>query len=202
LTEMALFKISTSSTLNSNDFSAANNNDGTIKHGGNIASSRFTNLNIGKTSHQNLAYVPGSGDDVNPINATAFAAGRFADMAAGEYVMRRTADELAGQSNTKLASGGSDFGQRKSPPGKVETIKTVATAKAIREGKWNPVTGTFDAGAPETNTSGGWSMKGNVAATGDTDGAANDSIAQPGELVYRTGAPTPKVDHYKPRTNG
>lgn len=119
------------------------------------------------------------------------ALGTFATMTAGAYVMRKVTTTLAGQSNTMLRSGASDFGVRRSIH-KLEHLWTLRVATAIRAGFWHIYSGVFTT-AP-TNA--------DDASTMGTDDAANPTLAIPGELVYRTGDPLPTQDDYQARQVG
>ncbi len=119
------------------------------------------------------------------------AAGNFATMTAGAYVMRKVTTTLAGQSNTVLRSGASDFGVRRSIH-KLEHMRTNRVATAIRAGYWNIYSGTFST-APTVADD---------ASTMGTDNAAAPTLAIPGELVYRTGKPLPEQDDYSAKTVG
>lgn len=115
--------------------------------------------------------------------------GNFATMTAGTYVMRKVTTTLAGQANTLLRSGASDFGVRRSIH-KLEHLRTRRVASAIRSGYWNIYSGVFST-AP--------TVADDISTFG-TDEAATPTISKPGELVYRWGKPLPEQDDYQARS--
>ena len=100
-------------------------------------------------------------------------AGRFASMTSGEFVMLAYSTSVAGGQKT-LKGFGADYGIRRSI-NKLEHMRTVRVATAIRAGYWNVYTGKFTT-APTVADD---------APTWGTDDAANPTRAIPGELVYR-----------------
>lgn len=116
--------------------------------------------------------------------------GNFARMENGKYLIRRVTTTLAGTiSNNVLRSGGSEGYTRSIH--KVEAVRTVRFATAIRAGYWNEFNGV-------------WTTKPTAAddfSDMGPDHAALPTYAVPGELVYRTGAPLPKQDDYKAKTS-
>ena len=119
------------------------------------------------------------------------ATGTLGYLSAGNYVIRRVSSTLAGQANTVLRSGSSDFGQRRSIH-KLEHMRTRKVATAIRAGYWDEHSGTFTT-APSVSDD---------ASTFGTDDAANPTLSVPGELVYHTSAIIPVQDEYATRTLG
>lgn len=115
-------------------------------------------------------------------------AGRFADMTAEKWIIRRVTDEVATVSNTTLRSGGSDFNIRRSIH-KLEAMWTRRVATAIRAGNWNIFTGTFSTAPTVADDE----------PTFGSDDAANPTQAIPGELVYKEPQPNPVQDDYKAR---
>lgn len=104
-------------------------------------------------------------------------------------VGKKVTSSLAGVSNTVLLSGAGNPGGIRSIH-KVETVTTRKLTTALRENRYNEVTGEFDAGYPEV-----------VTDTFDSDDAANPTMAVPGELTYKTGAANPVTDEYAAKTN-
>jgi len=124
----------------------------------------------------------------------ALAAGRFASMTAGEYVMTGYSSSIASGQATRVGYG-SDYGIRRSIH-KLEAMRTTRTAKAIRDGYWNVFEGVFTTAPTSAN---------DIANFG-TDHAATPSRAVPGELTYRvSGMPDgtygPKQDNYAATVN-
>ena len=116
--------------------------------------------------------------------------GCLAFMTAGSYVIRRVTTTLANLAKTTLQSGGSDYGIRRSIH-KLEAMRTLRVATAIRAGYWNFYSATWS--TQPTNA--------NDISTWGTDEAATPSYAVPGELVYKTSKPAPVQDNYEARTN-
>lgn len=87
------------------------NDKGRILNGGNIGSSRFTKLALGRKI---------TGDYGSRLVSTmsglakAISAGSFATMTAGAYIISKVTTTIAGVSNTILRSGAADFGSRHS----------------------------------------------------------------------------------------
>lgn len=117
------------------------------------------------------------------------AAGNFASMTEGSYVMKRVTTSLAGVSNTFLRSGASDTSSRRSIH-KVETVRTWLTASSIRAGDWNIFTGSFSSAVSTSEDSSDFGV----------DDAAVPSGAVPGELVYHYGSGAPLMANYPSRT--
>jgi hypothetical protein len=101
---------------------------------------------------------------------------------------KRVTKKLAGVTNTYLQSGAATPGLVRSIH-KLEVLRTRRVATAIRAGALNIYTGVISP-APTV-----------AVDTLATDEAATPTRAVPGELVYKTGAPTPIQDNYKPKTN-
>lgn len=100
-------------------------------------------------------------------------AGTFATMTADSYVMLGYASSLAGGQKS-LTGFGCDYGIRRSIH-KLEAMRTVKVATALRAGYWVEYTAS-------------WSTNPSVAndiSTFGTDHAATPTLAIPGELVYR-----------------
>lgn len=126
-------------------------------------------------------------------------AGNFATMTAGKWVMRRVSTELAGQANTTLTSGSSDFGVRRSIH-KVEHGRVYKVATAIRAGYWDEYNGVFTTAPTNSDTDIG-DVAGNTVTNGTADQAATPTLAVPGELVYFNGGLEPVMEDYDARTS-
>lgn len=102
---------------------------GVIINGGAIVSSR----NIVKTPAEILDRPLQTGSQVVDITGVdkALTAGTFAKMAAGSYVMRRVTTTLAGQANTTLLTGASDFGRRSIPSNLTVRFTKLATYSGL-----------------------------------------------------------------------
>jgi hypothetical protein len=164
---------------------STNNNGGTIRHAGTIAESLFQN--------QTHSTVPvKSGYRVKQSQYTGagivLASGTFGVLTANAYVIRRVTTSLAGVANTNLLSGGSDFGHRH-PIHRVERVR----ATFLQGLSWT-VSGSETPVYTMTKTQN--------ETTFSNDEAARPSLATPGELVYRTGGPTPTQDEYEAKTTG
>lgn len=104
-------------------------------------------------------------------------------------IAKRVTTTLSGVTNTVLRSGADQPGLIRSIH-KLETLRTRRLTTAIRAGYWNIYSGSFT--TPPT-----------VAVDSlSTDEAATPTRSVPGELTYKTGAPTPVNDNYKAKTGG
>lgn len=165
---------------------STNNNIGTIRHGGTIASALFTSQSLGDTD----SFKGGSQISINfshAARALGVGVGNFAQMVAEQFVIRKVTTLLAGQANTVLRSGASDFGHRNTPH-LLEGIRSRLVATAIRAGNWDIYGGSFSSDPTNQLDSFG------------QDDEARSSRATPGELVYQDGSNTPFQDSYESRT--
>lgn len=117
--------------------------------------------------------------------------GSIARQEAGKYIGVNITSEVNGVA-TRAVGAGSDFGQRR-PIHKIEAVRTVKTATAIRNGYWDVYSGSWTTAPTESNDWGnGWRSEG----TGTLDEAANPTRTKPGELVYDDGSAAPKLADY------
>lgn len=118
--------------------------------------------------------------------------GTFAVQGEENFIMMKNDATVHGQANTKLASGASDYGRRKIAKFD-ESLNTVRTATAMRQGRYDEYSGAFDVGYPTEATD-----------TLNTDDATVDSTTKlglKGELQYRAGGPNPEQKDYTAKTN-
>ena len=176
------------------------NDVGTVRAGGTVAGSRFIAdaVNLGNSNITYITVPSGLPNIESPLTAGAFNA--------GDQVIVRVTNDLAGVSNTYLIGGASNSA---GPGGRSinqkATVSTFYYKTAVRTNGWNAYSGVFDP-AVTVATSGAWDIgkTGDVASTmvaSGTDNAANPTPTVPGELVYRDGSPNPVQDEYKPKTN-
>lgn len=162
---------------------STDNNGGTIKANGTLsgtfAASAVTQAKTG---------VFGSTVVDNDNADKALSAGTFA-FNNNNPVGKKVTTSLSGVSNNVLLSGAGNPGGIRSIH-KIESIKTRKLTTALRENRYNEVTGEFDAGYPQLSTD-----------NFGSDNAANPTMAVPGELAYKTGAKEPVTDEYKAKTN-
>jgi len=178
--------------------SGVDNDLGTIRAGGNISDTdRFVAdaVNLGRST--NITVPSGSPYIDSPLAAGAFNA--------GDQVIVRVTNDLAGVSNNYLLGGASNSANAGSSIHQVQRVSTYFYKTAVRTGGWNEYSGVFDP-AVTVSDSGAWdiSLTGDVSAavaTSGTDNAANPTQLVPGELVYRDGSPEPVQDEYKEKTN-
>lgn len=161
---------------------STNNDNGSVLNGGST-----TVLNSVDLGYSNVGVFGSSvidGDDTDK----ALDAGTFS-YSNQKPVAKRITEELAGGvSNTFLQSGASKPDLTRSIH-KLEVLRTRRLTTAIRAGYWNIY-------------SGAWSTSPTVAVdTLASDNAATPTRTVPGELVYKTSAPTPVQDDYKSKTN-
>ena len=193
------------------------NNRGIIRRGGNIAGSLFVAKAIYETSNPRGPVVYFSDDTIiakvlgrfTTRNVTFKAAtGNFATLTAGSYIIRRVTTALAGTTNTVLRSAAAHYSGRRSIH-KLETWRqetltgfswTASTATVTAPGS-NMATYLFT--YTTSTTSNGLNISTtNPASAGTQDSAARPSLATPGQLIYKTVAPTIKLDVYKVKTLG
>ncbi len=186
------------SSYNDGVDSAANNDVGTIRGAGNVASTRFIKdaLTLGRS--EVITIVSG----VNGVVAVNGTGGRKFNK--GDQVIRRVTNDIASASNTVLLTGGSNSANRPFSIKQVSNVSSHQYKSAVRTGGWNEYSGVFDP-AVSVVTSGIWSQAtdtdvSSVIKSSGVDNAANPTKSIPGELVYRNGGALPKQDDYKSKT--
>lgn len=97
--------------------------------------------------------------------------------------------ELAGVANTSILTPGND-GDTVRSINKFETNESNLFTTALRQNKYNRVTGDWDAGYPS-----------GVTISFSSDDAANPTSSVPGELTYMKGSVVPFNDNYKAKTS-
>lgn len=162
----------------------------TLGGGSTTGSASMTNKRISDLTTDNLGYGAKVILAVSPTSSGTlgthkpYSAGSFAyQQLAGDYTCFVIATKMSGVSSTRLRSGATDVSLFRAIPLRETTRRLNITS-------WNYLTHEATKGA---NT-------GDESDFGD-DHAARPTDAVPGELVYQYGAPTPKQDDYKPRTN-
>lgn len=159
---------------------STNNKGGAVVNGGTT-----TLLDTVELGYSNVGVFGSSVVDNNDADK-ALSAGTFS-YSNQKPVAKRVTTTLSGVSNTVLRSGADQPGLIRSIH-KLEVVRTRRLTTAIRAGYWNIYSGSFT--TPPT-----------VAVdTLATDEAATPTRSVPGELVYKTGAPTPVQDNYKAKT--
>ncbi len=118
--------------------------------------------------------------------------GTFATQGEDNFIMMKNDATVHGQTNTKLASGASDYGRNKIAKFNV-ALKTTRVATAIRNGKYDAYSGEFDAGFPVDATD---TLNADEVTVDDTS-----KLALKGELQYRDGGPNPTQKDYTAKTN-
>lgn len=162
---------------------STDNNGGTIKANGTVAGT-FVASSVVQAKTGVFASTVVDNDSADK----ALDAGTFA-FDNQRPVGKKVTSSLSGVNNTVLLSGAGNPGGIRSIH-KVETVTTRKLTTALRENRYNEVTGEFDAGYPQV-----------VTDTFDDDDAANPTMAVPGELTYKTGAANPVTDEYAAKTN-
>jgi hypothetical protein len=163
------------------------NNGATVVAGGNIgANAPVTNV---PTTAQVLGWSGvGHGSSVASGDYTGamkvLAAGNFALMTAGAYVIRRNCSALAGVSNTSLQSGGNAAGAHHS-------IHFNTTRSTVMIEYW-----IYESGTPvyESTNPSGCDFGGDHATT--------PTLALPGELAYMVKGTVATTGFYAARTHG
>jgi hypothetical protein len=167
---------------------STNNDSGSVLNGGSTVV-----LNSVDLGYSNVGVFGSSvidGDDADKALST----GTFA-YSNQKPIAKRITEELAGGvANTTLQSGASQPGLIRSIH-KLEVLRTRRLTTAIRAGKWNIFKGAF------LNNQNQTADLPTVAVDSlSSDNAATPTRAVPGELTYKTGAPTPVNDDYKAKT--
>jgi len=179
--------------------SGVENDLGTIRNGGNETSDRFVadSVTLGNNSITYITVPSGLPNIDSPLAAGAFNA--------GDQVIVRVTNDLAGVSNDYLLGGSSNSANAGNSIHQKATVSTFFYKTAVRTGGWNEYSGVFDPAVTVALT-GAYdiALDGDTAAAliaSGTDNAANPSQTVPGELVYRDGSPLPIQDEYKEKTN-
>lgn len=113
--------------------------------------------------------------------------GTFATQAEGNYMMKKMAATVHGTEPSKLVTGAADYGRRKVAK-MPDSIKTLKVATALRQGKFDTVSGQWAEGYPQLVTD---------SFNPDEEAAENQNkTALKGEYVFRNGTPTPQASDY------
>ena len=165
-------------------FFQANNNNGIIRANGTVLSNVVDSTSTVNTSVGVIGSVVVDNDWVDK----AVSEGTFAHNHV-KPISALVTSELAGLNNDAIKSPGNDGDVIRSI-NKFETNEDSLFTTAIRENKYNRVTGEWDSGYPSGVT---------ISFSGDD--AASPTANIPGELTYMTGAKTPLNDDYAAKTN-
>lgn len=165
------------------------NNSGVILNGGNhteglVATKTQADIarNLGYGTNMVLAVSPATSGHLGTYKP--YSAGTFAYVQqADTWIALKTGTKISGVTTSRLQSGATDVSLFRAIPRTESTRRLQITS-------WSYTTHA----ATKGGSTGGSSSFGQ-------DHAARPSNAIPGELVYQYGAPTPKQDDYKPRTN-
>lgn len=120
------------------------------------------------------------------------ATGTFATQGDENFIMMKNDATVHGQANTKLSSGASDYGRRKVAKFD-ESLSTVRTATAMRQGKYDQYSGEFDSTFPVVAT--------DTLNADDVTVDSSTKIGLKGELQFREGGPNPAQKDYTAKTN-
>ena len=165
-------------------FSQARNNNGMIRANGAVLSNVVDSTPTVDASVGVVGSVVVDGDAADK----ALSGGTFAYNNT-KPISALVTSELAGLSNDAIKSPGND-GAVIRGINKFETNEDSLLTTAIRENKYNRVTGEWESGYPS-----------GVTVSFSQDDAANPTASVPGELTYMTGAKTPFNDDYASKTN-
>jgi hypothetical protein len=160
--------------------SSTNNNGGSVLNGGSTTILDSVDLGYSDVGVFGSSVVDGSDAD-KALSAGTFSYNNQSPIA------KRVTESLSGVSNTYLQSGASVPGNVRSIHS-IQSVRTRRLTTAIRAGEWNIYSGKFGTDpvvAVDTFTN---------------DDAASPTRSVPGELTYKTGAPTPVQDDYKKKT--
>ncbi len=172
-----------------------NNDAGTIKAAGAVASTRFQATNLVQPYHF-VTIVSG-------VDNRAVREGTFNNNADITIMGQKT--DLAGNANTELSNSASNSANLAKSIKQIVKIKTRYVKTAIREKRWDEYNGVWLSGDPTVANRGAWSIRnsndgGALVRTSGIDDAANPTRLVPGELQYHDGSKTIKQDDYKERS--
>lgn len=124
--------------------------------------------------------------------------GDIANMDAGNYAMRKVVGTVHGETSlAPLTSGSSDYGRSKVH--KTNAVRTRKVATAIREGRYDFVSGDFDAGYPtEANDFTGMDTDGSNVPDDETKSTTGKREVG-GELTFKSGG-APTTTEYPAKT--
>lgn len=163
--------------------SSTRNNKGVMKSNSTTSDAKLSSV---KTSTP-VTGIFGSTVVNNNVSDPALSGGTFA-FNNNRPVAKKTTTSLAGVSNTVLRSGALVPSQIRKV-NKIETVRTRKEITAIRAGKYNIVTNTWEAGYPVVS-----------ADSLGADNAASPTASVPGKLVYSLGK-NRVVQNYSSKTN-
>lgn len=176
--------------------SGVDNDAGSVRYGGNIASVRWQATSLGE-GNEFIDIVNGV-NGITGVNDSAVFNG-------GDQVIVLVTNDLGGLGFSGLLGGASNSANKASSINAIEQIDTKLYKTAIRNGAWNVYSGVFSPAVSVVN-SGGWSISDNAdvsvdLATSGVDNAASPTQDVPGELVYHYGSGAdPVTDEYEART--
>jgi hypothetical protein len=123
--------------------------------------------------------------------------GTFSTQGAENFVMQKNDAQVHGIVASVALAGASDFGRSKMH--KTNAVRTRKVATAIREGKYDFVSGEFDSGYPtEANDFGGMDTDGSNVPDDESKSAAGKREVG-GELTFKSGG-TPTTSEYPAKT--
>lgn len=160
--------------------SGAGGDGGSVARGGSV-SSLLDNVAVSRSDEG----VFGSEVVEGLVSQKAVGAGVFAGDNA-EFIGKRITDVLAGTVNNSVLLSGAAVPSNVRSIHKLETLRTLRFATALRENRYNRYTNTWTPGHPV-----------NAVDTLPADNAATPSRATPGTRTYKTAAPVATSDAYE-----
>jgi len=117
--------------------------------------------------------------------------GSVASQAKRNFLFKKSAGQVHGVNETRLAAGAADYGRAKLHA--VRAVRTQQVATAIRAGNWVPISGKFSTQPTQVNDFAGW-------GTDEVTQKDSTNYALKGEFVYRYGGPSGSLNDYNGKT--
>ena len=160
--------------------SGAGGDGGSVARGGSV-SSLLDNVAVSRSNEG----VFGSEVVEGLVSQKALGSGVFAGDNS-EFIGKRITDVLAGTVNNSVLLSGAAVPSNVRSIHKLETLRTLRFATALRENRYNRYTNTWTPGHPV-----------NAVDALPTDNAATPSRSAPGTRTYKTAAPVATSDAYE-----
>ena len=185
---MASVQIDGSAVTNHN--ASTENNGGVIRHAGTVDATQgapgITSKSLGDGDQQfACSVVNNSSDTDTPYGGSSFGINQghaqiqlVGNVNYDSSSANRNGLTVAGVSRTAMRGGASDVGDRTGFH-KIETVRTTATATAIREGRWVAFSGAFRNEGAVASTDGLWDNDTGAAAAANADHAASGTLGRP-----------------------
>lgn len=180
--------------------SGIDNDHGHIKEGGTIGNSAQMS--------SSAAGFDGGPTKVTIVSGVAGADGAVAShpFNTGTEIQMIASSTVAGQTELSIQGGGSNSSNVSRSLNQATTVNNKYSKTALRNNKWNEVTGEFDSGFPEVGSTGAFNVgvgveNSSTLETSGTDVSANPTQSQPGRMTFQKGTNTPFNTGYAAKQN-